>query len=233
MIPRRLILPLLAALAVISTTAMAAESDRGLTLSEQVYDFGHVAIDFKLFHTFRLINNGGQPIRILGLDVSCNCSMVGLLDSLIEPGDSVPLPLRYDTKDLFGPTAKSFRVTTDDPNLPELQFFYKSIVGQWYNGLKPNPMSLFFLPGQKPRKVTILNRSFDEISLSIKEQSDTTFDIAVLKEKARRNQTLELEVRPRAVLSQGTYLSSFTIEVNTGNDKKPVILTVPVKMVIY
>lgn len=233
MIPRSRIILLLTAIAIISTTAMAAESPRSLKISEQVYDFGHVGIAFKLFHTFRLINNGEQPIRILGLDVSCHCSMVGLLDSLIEPGDTVPLPLRYDTKDLFGPTAKSFRVTTDDPNRPELQFFYKSIVGQWYNGLKPNPMSLFFLPGQKPRKVTIPNRSFDEISLSIIEQSDTTFDITVLKEEARRNQALELEVRPKAALNPGTYLSGFTIEINTGHDKKPVILTVPVKTVIY
>ncbi len=233
MISHRQVLPLLAAIMIVSTTAMAAEPKRGLTLSEQVYDFGHVGIEFKLSHTFRLINNGERPIRILKLEVSCNCSMVGLLDSLIKPGDSVFLPLKYDTKDLFGPTAKSFQVSTDDPDQPELQFFYKSIVGQWYDGLKPNPMSLFFLPGQKPRIVTIPNRSFDEISLSIKEQSDTTFDIAVLKEDARKNQALKLEVRPKANLNRGTYLSSFTIRVSTGQDRKPVFLTVPVKTVIY
>ncbi|MCK4372826.1 MAG: hypothetical protein KAW61_06740, partial [candidate division Zixibacteria bacterium] len=43
-----------------------------LVYSEQVFDFGHVGIDFKLFHTFYIINNGPEPVPIKRVATSCD-----------------------------------------------------------------------------------------------------------------------------------------------------------------
>ena len=122
---------------------------QGLTYDEQVFDFGHVGIDFKLYHTFMYVNRTDKTVSILDLDVTCDCTTVQLSDSLIQPGDTAKFNMIFETKDYLGPTNKSFRVMTDDPTSPTLEFFYLSIVGQWYNGIKPDPVSLFFLPGKK------------------------------------------------------------------------------------
>ncbi|MEA3296957.1 MAG: DUF1573 domain-containing protein [candidate division Zixibacteria bacterium] len=220
-------------LAVIIVPATGAESPKGLVYSEQVYDFGHAGIGFKLFHTYYIANLGKRPVRITNLEVSCDCSTVNKSDSIINPGDTVFFTLQFYTKNLFGSTTKSFIVFLDDPKLPQLKFFCLSTIGQWYDDLKPDPISLFYLPGCKSKKVSIPNLSFDNISLSIKEQADTTFDIKVLAGEAEKNGTLVLDVIPKNDLKPSTYHSSFSLAIKTGSDGKPLILTIPTKIVRY
>lgn len=213
--------------------ASAAEAARRLVWSEQVFDFGHVGIDFKLFHTFYIANNGETPVTIKSAKASCDCSRVSFADSLIAPGDTAFLHLDFQTRDYYGPTTKSMEVTLDDPEHPAVQFFYLSTIGQWFGNLKPEPFSLFFLPGAGTKQVTLSNRAFDQISWELRDQSDNTFKVEFVDSKAARGEQLTLTVTPVVDLAAGTFLSSFTIHVTTAKDKKPVILTIPVKIVKY
>lgn len=208
-------------------------ASRRLVWSEQVFDFGHVGIDFKLFHTFYIANNGDTPVAITSATASCDCSHVRLVDSLIQPGDTAFLHLDFLTRNYYGPTTKSMEVTLDDPEFPEVKFFYLSTIGQWYGNLKPEPFSLFFLPGAVRKEVKLANRAFDQISWTLRDPGDSTFRIELVDSKADRGEQLALTVTPVDGLNPGTYLSSFTIHVTTADDQKPVILTIPVKIVKY
>ncbi len=208
-------------------------SSQRLNFSEQVFDFGHVGIDFKLFHTFYIVNNGTEPVAIKSASASCDCSHVRLSDSLIQPKDTVFFHLDFLTRNFYGPTTKSMEVVLDDPEYPEMKFYYLSDIGRWFGGLKPEPISLFFLPGAGPRQVTLPNQAFSRISWEVHNQSDSTFKISVDKPVAGKGEKLALTVEPRDNLKKGTYLSNFTMYVTTDPDAKPVILTIPVKIVVY
>jgi hypothetical protein len=155
------------------------------------------------------------------------------LDTLVNPGDTGYFRLTYNTKDDFGPTVRSFQVYTNHPDLSEITYVYHSTVGQWANGLKPAPTSLFFLPAHKTKKVTIPNTAYDEIRLAIEHQHDATYTVTLVKDKAGRGKALELEVTPRPDLKKGTYESSLTLRIEKEDDTKPTLLTVPIKIVRY
>ena len=232
----QLLLSLALVISLHSTAAPGVKGPRseiGPRPGEQVFDFGHVGIDFTVYHTFHFVNRTKEPFRIIKTTSACDCSAVTALDSIVQPGDTASINLSFSTKDFYGPTRKSFTVSTDHPLIPEAEFSYLSQVGQWLDGIKPDPISLFFLPPHKSRKITIKNRAFAEIRLAVKEQFGASFDVTLVKDKAAKGQALELEVAPGGGLERGTYRSSITLEVEKEGRTDPTILTIPVKIVKY
>jgi len=206
---------------------------RKLDYTEQGFDFGHIGIDYKVFHDFLLFNNGDKPYRIDSLDVSCDCTDVKLSDSTVNPGDTVRFLLSFETKNYYGPTNKTFTVYTTYQPLAQFRFYYQSIVGQWVGGLRPAPESVMFLPGHKPKIISIPNRLFDEISIVKRVQYDSSFSVELLTPKAAKGEQLQVRITPNSNLESGTYMSSLTIKIATGDDREPVILTIPTRIVKY
>lgn len=204
-----------------------------LVYSEQVFDFGHVGIDFKLFHSFYIVNNGPEPVPIIKAASSCDCSRLTYDDSVIVPGDTAFFHLEFLTRNYYGPTTKSLTVELDDSEFPEVKFYYLSTIGQWYGNLKPEPFSLFFLPGAGPKEIKLANRVYHRIGWKLVDRGHPTFDVDIVKAEAAREDALVIRISPRDDLPAGTYLSSFTMHVTTAEDQKPVILTIPVKIVKY
>lgn len=205
---------------------------QGLTYDEQMHDFGHIGIDFKIQHTYIFKNRTDVPIKIKNIDVSCDCTTVHSTDTLVLPGDTAFFNLTFDTKDYYGPVNKSFRVFTDHPKLPKLEYFYVSIVGQWFNGLKPKPISLFFLPAQKERTIRIPNVFFDEISIVSVSHPKNYVTTYVKTQKANKGKFVEVVIAPDKNLKEGTYLTTVTINVQTDNNDNT-IMSIPVKIVRY
>ncbi len=200
---------------------------------DAVYDFGHVGIDFKVHHTYTLYNRSKMLVKITGLNTSCECTALTKSDSLIRPRDSVLIRATFNSKNYYGPVNKSFRILTNDPATPEIQLFYLATVGQWFNGLKPDPVSLLLLPSHKSKKITIPNRAFDKITLAGFEVSSAHFDVDVTRGEAAKGASLELVVTPKPDLPKGTHRSSLTLSVGVPAEDDHITLTVPVKIVRY
>ena len=217
----------------VTTGGVSAAGSGTLESSEQVFDFGHIGIGYMFFHTFHVVNNGREPVRITDLNVSCDCSRVIPSDSIIAPGDTVFFRVKFNSADFFGPTTKSFTAYFDDPDTPSIKFFFLSDIGQWLVGLKPNPISVFLLPKQKSKKVTVANTTYDHLSITVVETDESAFTLNILKSEAARGESIELEVVPREELDSGTVLSSFVVHLTTNESDKPVTLTMPIKIVKY
>lgn len=209
-----------------------AVSSQVLTYQEQVWDFGHVGIDFKVFHTFQFKNTTNVPIKIKDIEVSCDCTSVHAVDSVVQPGATGSFDLTFTTKDYYGPTNKSFKVFTDYPQNPVIEFYYVSIVGQWYNGLKPDPISIFFLPGKKSEILKIPNKEFDEISVDNFAKYNDVFDVRTIENSAGRGNDIQLEISPATDLEPGTYHSTLTLSVKNDKDEK-LRMSIPIKIVKY
>jgi len=200
----------------------------------EVYDFGHIGIDFLVFHSFKIYNTGDQPVKITNVYSTCDCTSLTKTDSVIFPDDSVAFNIAFETTNYYGLTTKSIKVITDNPNIPEIEFFYNSIIGQWLSDIKPDPISLFFLPLHKSKKIVIPNLSKHNIELTKLEKSHDYFDVHILEKDASTGDKLEIEVIPKTNLKQGTYKSSLTLTIATpGSASKKTTLTIPVKIVRY
>ena len=201
-----------------------------LTVVEEFFDFGHVGIEYKLFHKFKVINSGSKLIKIDSINVTCDCSTVRYRKDSIKKGDTLDFILTFDTKDFYGPVNRKFKIYLSVTEKTTISLIYLANVGQWMNGLKPNPFSIFFLPTHKKKTVKIPNKYFDKISLELERQYDNSFTVEIIKAEAERGEKLELSLSPNPELGKGTYLSNFTLKVITGEDEEATILTIPVKI---
>ena len=199
-------------------------------LSERLFDFGYVGIDYKIYHTFNLKNTRRKPITIDSLKINCDCTTVNYDKKVIGPGESVDFRLTFDTKDFYGPVDRKFQVFIGLPEPKTVQFFYLAHVGQWMNGLKPEPFSIFMLPTQKERSIIINNKAFDEFNIDIERQYDSSFTVEIKKEKVKKGGQVEVVVKPSSILEKGTYLSNFTLKVTNPEEGETSYLTIPVKI---
>lgn len=219
--------------AIICTGSALAGPDGGVQVDEAIYDFGHVGVDYQVFHNYKLFTNGTKPIRIESLKVSCDCSTAFLTDSTVNPGDTVEIAMTFNTRDFYGQTSKSLVVYTNDPRTPTLELFYVSTIGQWLAGLKPEPISLFFLPGHKSKPVTLTNTQFDEYTL---EPAGIAHDFVSTSLRATvlaKGKTGTFDVRVGDDLGPGTWNSSLRVRAIVKGIAEPVFVTIPIKIVRY
>ncbi len=205
------------------------------TTEETFFDFGHIGIDYTLYHRFPFVNRTPDTIHIVNVHVPCDCTNVIAIDTVIAPGDSTTLNLKFSTKDFYGPQNKSFRVDTDSPihGLDHVEYFYLSIIGQWFDGITPDPLALFFLPPHKEKSLEIPNKLFDQLSIGDVYSQDDYFTVDTPKRDAAKGESLKVVVRPSPDLRAGTYHSNFTLTIDKSDDSQPAILTIPVKIVRY
>lgn len=205
-------------------------SAKAVTVVEEFFDFGHVGIEYKLFHKFKVINTGLKRIKIDSTYVSCDCSSVRYEKEWMERGDTLDFILTFDTRDFYGPVNRKFKIYLSVPEKKTINLIYLANVGQWSNGLQPKPFSVFFLPTHKKKTVKIPNKFFDKISLELERQYDNSFTVNIIKAEAEKGEMLELSLSPNPELGKGTYLSNFTVKVTAGEDAQPTFLTIPVKI---
>jgi len=204
-----------------------------LQASDSGFDFGHAGIDFKLFHTFTLRNEGQKDITLHSANVTCECTTVLITDTLLKPGETTAVRITLDTYSLYGPNSKKFSIQTSDPSIPKFEYPYSCRVGQWPQGLKPDPINLFFLPGHRAKKVSIPNPACDKVSVVYVDQADAVYTVAITKADARKGERAEVEVTPKENLGPGTYFSSFRLRLELPEGATPVLLNIPVKIVRY
>jgi hypothetical protein len=214
------------------TLAISRPSLAGIEYTDLSYDFGHVALDFTVIATYTLYNTGPDPVSIDSVRVNCDCSQAFAIDSLLQPGDTTTVRLSFTTTNFFGPNNKQLTVYTSDPKHPKINLFYLSVVGQWLNGIKPDPYAVFFLPPHKRKEIVIPNVKFDRIEIALAGQVDTLYDVKVTRPRARKGESVAAEIVPRPGLRGGTYYSNLRLQI-IPSDGDSVYLTIPVKIVRY
>ena len=208
----------------------SATGQNAYQISEEVFDFGHVGIDYRIFHNYKLINTSKKDIIIDSVDVMCDCSSVLFEKKVLKPHDTLLFKLTFDTRDFYGPISRKFNVFLSIPEKKVLSFFYLAEVGQWQNGLKPDPFAIFMLPSHKQQTIKINNRVFEYIEAEIQDLHANFFKVEIIKYNAGKSEQLEMAVIPEAGLAKGTYLSNFTIKIIPRGEDSPVYLTIPVKI---
>jgi|GEM_PF-467318 len=200
---------------------------------EPIFDFGEVGIDYDLHHPFRLVNMGTVPIKIDSAIVTCDCSYVQLLDSVAQPGDTLTIFLKFNTKDYYGKTSKAIHVYTNENKFTQFDIFYLSTVGQWFYNLKPTPLNAFFLAAHTEKTITLANPLVEGLTLSAICHYDTLYTVTPLQNEADEGEKIEITVTPKPGLKAGTYVSNFRLGFTIPGAVDTLFMSVPVKIVRY
>lgn len=214
--------------------AVAVSDTAGdLRFTEDRFDFGCVGVDFKLFHTFKLVNDGRIPIHIDTVTGHCDCTEVRFVDSTIAPGDTSKILIIFNTANFYGPVEKTIGVRAHKAKNSSFEIAYSANVGQWLMKLEPKPVSVFFLPNQKVRTASLLNHALDKITVTDIYLNDDIVDFKPLRSEAAKGESIDYEITPKATLPPGTHMSNYTMTVDLHQNTAPLRITIPVKVVRY
>lgn len=211
----------------------AADQLPDLRFTEDRFDIGCVGVDFKIRHTFRLVNHGTNTIHIDTVTAHCDCTEIRFRDSTVAPGDTAKILMIFSTANFYGPIEKDIRVVSTDSKMPAQQIIYSAVVGQWLLRIEPKPVNVFFMPSQKVRTASLLNHALDNISVKDIYLDEPVVDIRVAKQAASKGDSLEFELTPKAELPAGTHLTNYTVTVDLHQNTPPLRITIPVKVVKY
>jgi len=80
------------------------------------HDFGKIAQGAKVSHKVGVSNLGDGALHITDIKTSCDCSDTTIGRSLLNPGESTSIEIRFDSTGMMGHVRKSLKVTSNDPS---------------------------------------------------------------------------------------------------------------------
>ena len=81
-----------------------------------------------LHHTFKVTNVGDAPLLLNSYNVGCPCTKVTLPKQPIAPGQTVEIPMEFDSKGKYGFQDRSIFISTNVPKLEDFILRFKVVV---------------------------------------------------------------------------------------------------------
>ncbi len=110
------------------TTAQQPK-DTGEAFDPYTWDFGQVKEGQIVKHVFTLKNESRKPVRILDINSSCGCTVSEAEKTLLGPGESTAIEVKFDSRGYSGPVKQYVYVHTDNIDNQLVRFI---IIAQVY-----------------------------------------------------------------------------------------------------
>lgn len=216
------------ALALLVPPALLANGGEGgprAVAGETVHDFGKVPPRDVLVHTFEIRNTGSEPLRVLGVESSCTCT-VARFDEVIAPGGTGTVTAEVDTRSLDGQTTGILTVRTNDPDVPALRLLTQVVV-EPVLGARPGYGRWSYVHGEPEGTITqsvfaLDGKDFRVLRVVAPEQFRTSFRPAA--EDELRDGVAGPQWRVAATLDAAAPVGPITgfLEVHTDHPEQPV-----------
>jgi LEA14-like dessication related protein len=92
------------------------------------YNFGNIEQGKIVTHSFVIVNNGGDILKITDVNASCGCTAAKPEKTELKPGESTNIKVDFNTAGKIGPQDKMVYVRTNEPNGKELVLKLTGIV---------------------------------------------------------------------------------------------------------
>ncbi|MFZ1683955.1 MAG: DUF1573 domain-containing protein [Candidatus Zixiibacteriota bacterium] len=204
-----------------------------IKLSESNYSFGKITQHKIMTKRFWIKSVGDKPARITEALQDCACTNIYLTDSLIKPGDSVPLDISLNSRSFIGFVNKrSHYLVEGSPDTTYLMLYAEVLI-------KPEdykPISLAPLPvdvsqfSEKPRRkgvFTLTNNGPDTYKIIVVDSTHKSFDVQVPAE-IKPGQKIEGVVIVKKGKIKTSFDESFAIEFTDDGRTR---LSIPVSRV--
>jgi len=82
-------------------SALGFGQEAEFSIDRAVHKFPHTEQGVELSHEYMITNTGDAPLIISDYKVSCSCTKAILPKNPIQPGETFPLKVTFDTKDKY------------------------------------------------------------------------------------------------------------------------------------
>lgn len=171
------------------TLSQSAHAGPKAVLGIEKLDFGTILRGDIGEKTIPLRNDGDAPFTILRVNASCPCVLFDkppVDKATVQPGATIQLPIRYDSKDRVGPQGAVVAIMTDDPENPALTldvtaFIEALVVVRPPNGIvwgyvprgKPIGKTLEFAPGNTKNDIELIDIKSTHPGVSVSTKKET------------------------------------------------------------
>lgn len=203
---------------------LRADAPRAI-FPEPRFVFGTARQGTTVRHEFVLMNEGEDPLRILGVRASAPL-LLARMPAQVEPGTQVTLRVQLDTSRLSGPYNGQVRIQLNDPSLPEAILLLE---GRIVPPIELLPHPAFFLGGrrgeQRRAAIEVINHEPEPLRIESVEHSRERFatELETIEEGRRYRLSLILnpdgpggrKTEPILVKTSSRTTPSITIPANT------------------
>src|SRR5581483_11963566 len=112
----------------LAATGWADDAKPKMILQEETFDFGKVADQEALKHTFEVENKGTGGLLITRVQPSCGCTsaLLSPQSGPIDPGKTGLISVSVDPHGKQGVVVKTVTIFSNDPLTPQKQIFIKA-----------------------------------------------------------------------------------------------------------
>lgn len=216
----------LAVLALPAANVRAAELVRnGLLCKEPVYEFGEIANDQPVKHTFILDNSGTNPVRILNVRAGCGCATTEISTNPVPAGQSASLTATLTLAGRKGVQRKTLFVETDNSSTPRVRLEFKGVTTADIEAL-PDGVHLGTLgrEGIEEREIMVAGRSNVVFHITGVETSSPLF--AASFEPVTDGHIYRVKIRSQGPRTPGTHTDIVRVLTDHASIREiPVVVT--------
>jgi len=199
-------------------------------LDSTSFNFGRIPTNTVITHTYRLTNEGGDSVVIEKLRTHCGCTKAPLSDSVVGPGEMVPIELRFNARGYRGQTTKSASITYrfgEDIKTERLSFnaTADTTTPAFQTGeLGATPPIAEFTDSAKEVELWLTNRVATEREVVIVDYQSDRIKLPWKSKKIGPKETVKITIK-RLVPAEGL-VASITLEMSGRPNTR---ITIPVR----
>ena len=216
---------------VLIAAVSVGRTDPRIEIPEPSFNFGKTVRHAKMRHTFWIKSVGDEPVRIKKVVPGCSCTKAPLPDSVIAPGDSVPLTIIFDSKSFRGNVVRKPYFVTDYDTEPRYVSIYAEMLNRPEKAtpLVISPPRVDILQvGDKPRRkasFSIINVTDRDYKMTLVGNGFESFTLD-FPDVIKANDTATVRLKIREDRLDTEFAESITFELD---DDYGTRYTVPVR----
>ncbi len=211
--------------------AISTQAESKVEVSHGTVDFGYVYQGQTLTHAYWLKSIGTDTVRITNIWPGCGCTQIPIEDSVIAPGDSLPLQIIFSSGRFRGSVKKQPEITTNASDLKIKLFLYATVLTDSGNSgplsVRPKRLDVSQF-GEKTRRVAkfhIENHTDQNLKLEMVDSTLKSFEVK-LPDKIGAGETVEGRIRVFEDRVETEFEESLTFRVK---DLDHAVYTLPVR----
>ena len=213
------------------SSLFAQEPTADIFLPDSIFDFGFFATDARVVHTYPIINEGDDTLRIIKVKPGCGCTAAPLDKSNLGPGDTARVDVFFDSKRLTGLVKKGVTILSNDPDEPLREVSFISITGKKHPYVHPKPAVINFgrMAAEKVNRtftVELTNVTDAPVELEIVDYSSDYMEVELEKDSLDVGESGDFLVTLKRIPNDPRFYNfSATLSVNIEDIR--IHLTIP------
>ncbi|MCD6526125.1 MAG: DUF1573 domain-containing protein [Desulfuromonas sp.] len=209
-------LSLLLALIVCCVSSVLAAPQ--LVVDHSEVDWGEICSGEKKEHRFVLTNSGDEPLRIIKVRSSCGCTTAIPRDTLVEPGGSTELTVRFNSKNFRGNVVKKVVIVSNDPRQSKKTLSLKSQVKPELT-LAPSRLQLGRIPGGKQlhKSLTLHNPSDHVVDIMALRCTSAALRVVEVPSRLLAGESVSLDLTISTPDKSGARINGYILIESQGN----------------